>query len=198
MSFNCTVTKMFQIKSSMTSLGREKEREYKSQRDSGRAAEVRCLKLVNDFVELVDSAWLTDKASLLDVSYKVDLVVETDGNAIGIQIKTSDAGKAKHDANAEYHSGPYDYPDCVVGGKHRRGYEILIDLCNYLGLGAKERYVHALKYANYYKGSIQPKLAIKRWGDLVTLGLAIEIGQQELRFIGDPPPVPPKLAIEED
>lgn len=198
MSFNCTVTQMFEIKNSSTSLGREKEKEYKTQRDTGRVAEERCHQLVLHFVELVDSTWLTDKASLLDVSHKVDLVIETDGNAIGLQVKTSDEGKAKHDANAQYHSGPYGYPDCVVAGAHRRGYEVLIDICTYTGMGAKDRYVHALKYANYFKGTVQPKLAFKRWGDLVELGLAVEVGQQELRFIADPPPVPPKLAIEED
>lgn len=198
MSFITTVKEMFVIKNSTTSLGRAKEAEYKAQPDVGRVAEERCLRLVVNFVELVDSAWLADKASLLDVSYKVDLVVETDGNAIGIQVKTSDAGKAKHDANAAYHSGPYGYPDCVVAGTHRRGYEVLLDLCEFTGLGATERYVKALKYANYFKGTVQPKLAIPRWGDLVELGLAMSISQRELRFIADPPPVPPKLGLDED
>ena len=196
MSFTITVKEMLVLKKAPSSLDKVTEKEYKSQPDKGRKSEERALKLVVTFVELVDSAWLAPKAGLLDVNLKVDLVVETGGNAIGLQIKTSDAGKAKHDSLAQYHTGPYGYPDCVVAGPHRRGYLVLWDLCEATGLGLNERYKKAVKDANYFKGTVQPKFAFKRWGDIVDLGLAAQC-PEGLRFIPDPPPVPPDLDVED-
>lgn len=188
--FKCNIKDMENIIKQGSSVGTKMEKGYKAQVDHGRIAEERTLRLIQDFLEGVDSAWLANKASVLDTNHKVDVVVEIDGQCIGIQVKTSEEGAQKHKDNEPFFRGKYGYPDVVVAGPHIPGWKVLEQLSEFTGLGTNKRLLDAMAYAHYYKGTVRDKLLFRRPGDIISLGLASPC-PGGLRFIADPPPAPP-------
>lgn len=189
--FKIKVKTMNEIKVQPTTVGTELMKVYKGKPDLGRPAEERALSIVVDFLTLVDNAWLGDKGDRLDTGYAIDLVIETDGNAIGLQIKKSEAGAEKHLAMEPHyvHKKFGGFPDVIVAGPHRTGWNVLMQLTELTELPINKRAKEAINLANAFAGTVQMKKVARRPKDLINLGLAKE-HPQGLFFFKNPPPIP--------
>lgn len=187
--FKCKRKDMTEIVKQGASVGGAQEIAYKTQPDLGRVAEERALSLSLDFLQGVESAWLADKATVLDTNHKVDLVIEIQGNCLGFQVKTSEEGARKHEDNAPYFAdSAHGYPDVIIAGPQRSGWDVVFQLCEKAGLNYNERCHTALAFAHAYKGRVINKRVFARPGDLIALGLA-RPHPNGLAFGADPPPL---------
>lgn len=184
MTFKCLLKTARNLDGSIF-IGRALEIQYSVGFDKGAVAEDKSLLLVKTFFDNVEDAFLAKKGYLLDVSYKVDLVVKfqkqtkkkEDGSiltlnrkAIGIQVKSSVTGAQEHEklrnSREEWEFG---FPECVVLGK---GTSMVHQLHKALRKKPNKRYFDALALAKALAGRTVQK-GVPGVEDLVTLGLAV-------------------------
>lgn len=189
--FTIKVKAMNKVKNQPSAVGSDLLKVYKGQPDLGRPAEERTLSIVVNFLTLVDNAWLGEKGDRLDTGYAIDLVIETDGNAIGLQVKSSEAGAEKHLAKEPYytHKKFGGFPDVIVAGPHRSGWDVLIQLSELTHIPINKRAEEACAYAHAYKGTVRDKRCFPRPNDIIMLGLA-RPHPNGLMFGANPPPMP--------
>ncbi|MFN9173795.1 MAG: hypothetical protein ACK58N_04590 [Synechocystis sp.] len=184
--FQVKLHTMTELKQESLSIGSNTGSNYLIQRDQNRVAIERTLFLVISFFQLVDSVWIADRNTVLNTKYKVNLIIETEGNCIGLHVITSNEDASKFQEDKVDHKRWCGYPDIVVAGLQRTGWEIVDQIAELTGLCKKQRYLKAMQYAHRYKGTIQYKYSFGRWGDIVALGLAVP-RSHEFQFITNPP-----------
>jgi hypothetical protein len=152
--------------------------------DKGRPAEEKALLLVETFFDGVEQAFLARKGYVLDVSFKVDLVVKfyeqkvkdeegktikvLNKRALGLQVKSSAFGALKHEDLRFSRDWEFGFPECLTLAM---GTNMVSQLVRLLRRKPNKRFFDALELARNLGGETWPE-GIPGMKDLVVLGLA--------------------------
>lgn len=161
------------------------------EKEKGMNKEKRALLLVR-MLDGVKDAWLALPGSAADCQLKLDLMIEyTDGEAAGIQIKSSLHGAEEHIAKelVVYKDRAYPVPGVLYFDDTENNLSILKGLAQIFGLRIRKdiREAVSLIKGAKWNGQVIPLMVVERLlsrkqlEDLGTLGLLIKVGR-EVKF----------------